>query len=102
MANSTVGYIGIAFAVLFFGSNFIPIKKFETGDGMMFQFVVCTGMNIAILFTLGIWFTGLLTAIIRQCELFDFQAILGGVIWTTGNLCTVSIVKCIGGRMEGG
>ena len=71
MANSTVGYIGIAFAVLFFGSNFIPIKKFETGDGMMFQFVVCTGMNIAILFNLGIWFTGLLTAIIRQCKLWE-------------------------------
>lgn len=49
MANSTVGYIGIVLAVLFFGSNFIPIKKFETGDGMMFQFVVCTGTHIVFL-----------------------------------------------------
>lgn len=49
MANSTIGYIGIVFAVLFFGSNFIPIKKYETGDGMMFQFVVCTGITFIFL-----------------------------------------------------
>ena len=28
-----VGYIGCIVAVTFFGSNFIPVKKFETGDG---------------------------------------------------------------------
>lgn len=28
-----VGYIGCAVAVFFFGSNWVPIKKFETGDG---------------------------------------------------------------------
>ena len=43
MVSQTVGYIGIACAVFFFGSNFIPIKKYETGDGMFFQFVVCIG-----------------------------------------------------------
>ena len=44
MNNSVLGYIGVAVAVLFFGSNFIPIKKYETGDGVFFQFVVCMGM----------------------------------------------------------
>lgn len=43
MSNLAVGWTGIVIAVLFFGSNFIPIKKYETGDGMFFQFVVCTG-----------------------------------------------------------
>ena len=28
-----VGYIGAVIAILFFGSNFVPVKKFETGDG---------------------------------------------------------------------
>lgn len=28
-----VGWIGVAIAVVFFGSNFIPVKKFDTGDG---------------------------------------------------------------------
>lgn len=28
-----VGYIASAVAVLCYGTNFIPVKKFETGDG---------------------------------------------------------------------
>ena len=43
MKSALIGYLGIATAVFFFGSNFIPIKKYETGDGMFFQFVVCMG-----------------------------------------------------------
>jgi hypothetical protein len=27
------GLIGAAVAVVFFGSNFVPLKKYETGDG---------------------------------------------------------------------
>ena len=49
MNSQLIGYIGIATAVLFFGSNFIPIKKYETGDGMFFQFVVCIGTSIRFL-----------------------------------------------------
>ena len=30
-----VGLIAAVVAVLFFGSNFVPVKKFETGDGMI-------------------------------------------------------------------
>ena len=44
MGDSLIGFLGIGTAVLFFGSNFIPIKKYETGDGMFFQFVVCMGI----------------------------------------------------------
>lgn len=29
-----LGYIGALVAVVFFGSNFVPVKKYETGDGM--------------------------------------------------------------------
>lgn len=29
----SAGFIGATVAVLFFGSNFIPVKKYETGDG---------------------------------------------------------------------
>ena len=28
-----VGFICAGVAVIFFGSNFVPVKKFETGDG---------------------------------------------------------------------
>ena len=30
-----VGYIACVVAVIFFGSNYIPVKKFETGDGRL-------------------------------------------------------------------
>lgn len=32
-----VGFIAAAVAVFFFSSNFLPVKKFETGDGIKFQ-----------------------------------------------------------------
>ena len=28
-----IGWVGVVIAVLFFGSNFVPVKKFDTGDG---------------------------------------------------------------------
>ena len=33
-----VGFISAGVAVLFFGSNFVPVKKFETGDGKLIAF----------------------------------------------------------------
>ena len=30
---SYVGFIGAAVSVVFYASNFVPVKKFETGDG---------------------------------------------------------------------
>ena len=28
-----IGYLGAVIAVVLFGSNFVPVKKFDTGDG---------------------------------------------------------------------
>ena len=28
-----IGYVGTGISILFFGSNFVPVKKIETGDG---------------------------------------------------------------------
>ena len=32
-----LGYIGAVVAIVFFGSNFVPVKKYETGDGKSFH-----------------------------------------------------------------
>lgn len=32
--NPSIGYIGAIVAILMFGSNFLPVKKIRTGDGM--------------------------------------------------------------------
>lgn len=38
-----LGYIGAIVAVLFFGSNFVPVKKYETGDGKKKVWLIAMG-----------------------------------------------------------
>lgn len=40
-----LGYIGAIVAVLFFGSNFVPVKKYETGDGKKRAWLVAMGTS---------------------------------------------------------
>ncbi|KAL5460463.1 hypothetical protein EMCRGX_G033914 [Ephydatia muelleri] len=80
------GYIGAAVAIVFFGSNFVPVKKFDTGDGFFFQWVLCA----------GIWMVGLIVNMIRYQPPLFIPSFLGGVLWTSANILTVSIIKMIG------
>jgi len=81
-----IGYVGTGISILFFGSNFVPVKKIETGDGMFFQWVLCS----------AIWITGLITNCIQNSPTFYPFAMLGGFLWSTGNICVVPIIKTIG------
>mmetsp|Transcript_34593 Transcript_34593/g.80713 ORF Transcript_34593/g.80713 Transcript_34593/m.80713 type:complete len:336 (-) Transcript_34593:225-1232(-) len=81
-----VGYLCAAVAVLFFGSNFAVVAKYDAGDGMFFQLVLC----------LGIWFTGLVVLLLRSNPTFYPVAMTGGVLWCSGNCLTVYIIKQIG------
>nr|CAB3267042.1 transmembrane protein 144-like [Phallusia mammillata] len=85
-ASSWQGYVGAVIAILLFGSNFVPVKKFETGDGIFFQWVLCT----------AIWISGLVTNCIQNFPTFYPLAMLGGFLWATGNVCVVPIIKTIG------
>ncbi|XP_069027608.1 transmembrane protein 144b [Embiotoca jacksoni] len=92
MCNSTANIhfvYGIAanlFAVLLYGSNLVHIKKVETGDGMFFQWVNCA----------GIWAVSLVGNLLLNSPKFYPLAMLGGVIWATGNVAVVTILKAIG------
>ena len=46
--TSTVweGYIGAVVAIFFFGSNFVPVKKFDTGDGEPYAYVACYACTV--------------------------------------------------------
>ena len=44
MVSQGIGFACAFVAVAFFGSNFVPVKKFETGDGVFFQFILCTAI----------------------------------------------------------
>ncbi|XP_012687289.2 transmembrane protein 144a [Clupea harengus] len=82
----TYGFISCAVAVVFYGSNFVPVKKIDTGDGMFFQWVLCA----------AIWMVSLVANLILNCPRFWPLAMLGGAIWATGNITVVPIVKTIG------
>jgi hypothetical protein len=81
---SFVGYIALSISVFFLGSNYLPVKAFETGDGMFFQLIL----------TSGIWFVGFVVNCIQGFPKMYPLAMLGGVFWSTGNLFVVPIIKC--------
>ena len=88
MVNTELlSYFCCAISVIFYGSNYVVVKKFPTGDGMFFQFTL----------TLGIFITALFLEFVTNPthEFYPF-AMLGGVIWTTGNLLTVPVIQTIG------
>ena len=110
-----VGWVGVVIAVVFFGSNFIPVKKFDTGDGKsrinnlsflgefyftnlcLVRFSVCvSGLFFQWMLCIGIWLVGLVVNMILLMPPFFIPSLLGGFLWTTGNLMAVSIIKMIG------
>ena len=40
MPDAGIGYLAVGIASVCFGSNFIPVKKYETYDGMFYQWVM--------------------------------------------------------------
>ncbi|XP_026531620.1 transmembrane protein 144 isoform X2 [Notechis scutatus] len=82
----TIGFISSAVAVVLFGSNFVPVKKFDTGDGMFFQWILCA----------AIWIVSLIVNLIQNSPKFWPLAMVGGFLWATGNVTVVPIVKTIG------
>ncbi|NXA33752.1 TM144 protein, partial [Eudromia elegans] len=81
-----VGFTSSAVAVLLFGTNFVPVKKFDTGDGMFFQWILCA----------SVWIVSLVVNLIQNCPRFWPLAMVGGFVWATGNVTVVPIVKTIG------
>jgi len=73
-------------AVVFFGSNFTIVKKYDSGDGMFFQLWMC----------MGIWTVGLVVHLIRGAPKFWPFAMLGGCLWVFGNALCVYIIEQIG------
>uniref|UniRef100_A0A3Q3MQW7 Transmembrane protein 144 n=1 Tax=Mastacembelus armatus TaxID=205130 RepID=A0A3Q3MQW7_9TELE len=86
MTHLAYGIAANVVAVLLYGSNYVPVKRIETGDGMFFQWVNCA----------AIWVVSMVGDLMLQSPKFYPFAMLGGVIWATGNLAVVPIVKAIG------
>lgn len=81
-----VGYVSVLISVLFFGSNFVPAAQYPIGDGVSFQFFLCC----------GIWITGVVVHLIVGNPPFFPLVIVGGVLWTTGNVLSVFVIPING------
>ena len=81
-----LGYLGLVVASVFWGGNNLPIKHYETGDGMFFQFIV----------SIAVWMTGIIVHWVRGFPKFYALPLLGGFFWSTGNLQTVPVIRCLG------
>jgi len=120
MGSPGIGYLAVAIASVCFGSNFIPVKRYETYDGMFYQWVMCTGI-----FVWGVAVQLVMFALtdpmyshpsdgnVTLCEFtakdlvesastdaysikFFPYALLGGVFWATGNTMSVPVINAIG------
>lgn len=81
-----LGYIGVLISVLGFGSNFIPLKKLKIGDGVFFQFCMCT----------AIFMTGIPVLIMQGYPKIHGLALFGGFLWCTGNMLCPIAIRLIG------
>ena len=81
-----LSFILISISAIGFGSNFVPIKKYSSGDGLFFQFIFCS----------SIFLTGIISGIYYKFQYFEPIAMIGGILWTTGNILSVPAIKLIG------
>ena len=69
--DDAVGYVACFVAVIFFGSNFVPVKRVATADGMFFSLIM----------TSAVLLEGCVVQLWRGSPKFEPFAMLGGVIW---------------------
>jgi glucose uptake protein GlcU len=91
--NSTLpeysGFLLLVGSSFLFGSNYLPVKSYETGDGMFFQLIL----------SVAVWTVGFGVNWLRQFPKFELLPMLGGALWATGNVNTVPVIRCIGMAM---
>lgn len=103
------GYLAAGVAVVSFGTYAVPVGLSAVGDGFFFQWVQC----IAILFFGFIvhlsltgspypppGITNVTEILYPNCTIVPYQfepiAMVGGMLWTIGNITVVPIVQLIG------
>jgi hypothetical protein len=80
------GYLALIISVVAFGSNSLPIKKFDIRDGFAYQLNVCCSI-----FTVGV-----IANCLRYFPRFYFLPMVGGFCWFTASLMTIPSIKIIG------
>ena len=84
--DDLTGYAACLVSSFMFGSNFVPVKRVYTGDGMFFTLMM----------TAAVFYEGCFIQLWQGNPKFEPVAMLGGALWATGNITVVPIVKTIG------
>ncbi|KAG2527156.1 hypothetical protein BBO99_00004689 [Phytophthora kernoviae] len=89
-----LGYAAALVAVFFFGTCYVPAKTYDTYDGIIFQWFMCSGILMV-----GIGW-GLLSnnwAQYSQSGMFTFpEGIMGGSLFAVANLLIPTVVNTLG------
>jgi glucose uptake protein GlcU len=81
---------------MFFGSNYVPVKKVNVGDGIFFS--ACMSIGILMVGMVVNWTLGEqgLAHFPPHGPQFEPKAAIGGMLWMLGNFMCPTIVKLIG------
>ncbi|KAL0584052.1 hypothetical protein ABG067_006042 [Albugo candida] len=92
--QTALGYVALVLAILFYGSCYVPAKRYHTYDGIIYQWFMCSGILI----------TGLVWGLISndwvqyaEGGLYVFpQGLLGGSLFAIANLLIPTVVNTLG------
>jgi len=89
------GYACCMIAGFFFGTNYIPVKSVDCGDGVFFSLAMSTGI-LMVGFLVGV--SPLVDAEWGFSPVLNFNplAAVGGSLWMLGNLLVPTIVRRVG------
>lgn len=85
MPDALLGGAAALVGVLMFGTNYVPVRRCETHDGLMFGWAMGNG-------ALGV---GLLARVAFGGEVLSL-GLLGGAIWSVSNALVLPVVKMLG------
>ncbi|KAK6037931.1 hypothetical protein COOONC_24564, partial [Cooperia oncophora] len=86
MGSTAVGLGACAVSSVFFGSAYVPIKKFDASNGIFVQWVMAA----------GILSVGMVVNAFEEFPKFQPLAMAGGVLWALGNVTAVPIMNVLG------
>jgi len=80
-------------AAVGFGSNYLPVKKVDCGDGFFFAAMMAIGIGIV---GIAVNYSELTAGPFFHSPRFEPYAMIGGAAWMLGNLMTPTIIRLVG------
>jgi drug/metabolite transporter (DMT)-like permease len=99
LSSQAFGYSAMVLVAFFYGSNYVPAKKCQTGDGMAFQWFMAVGIffwTLLMMFLGGFVPAANPSVYCADTLLFNWWGVLGGAFWATGNVMVPKIIEFIG------